>query len=724
MKNNNKYNLMTSFQYEINSIIPRKNYNFKFTANKKVNNNPLNDIKNNIYFNKRSDNRKNYVYTNNYDAKEGINYNIDKEDIYLSNKENSFSNNYNDFNVYNEQYYKTNRVMNDFKNTLKQTQIIRNQLMEKSYDIEKRLYYQKRYNNNNYNYINNIKNRKEISLDSSEDEDFDFNEYLREYYINNNRNCITEKNQNSFNYYLNNQKLLNSFENEIEKIKYLNDKLCDSNSHLLNDNNLLEAEIIRYKFKNNLIQNIPSNVFYTYLTKFINNVKSSIKQSLEKNMKLSEDILNLQKDLALNFYRNIKKINVYENLSNKIKKEKNKKLEIQKYNIENNKRYNKLNDEKNILNKELEKLKILLSNLKSKEKSLYLKHESNRKSKQDSEELILKLYKTINSLKKEEQINQNYIKEDKRLESNDESIILDQQLSSIINSIIKDKNMIEEVNLKLKNEIREIDNKNESSKDIINLKELKTELNKLKTNNITIINNIKEKEEQIKNLKKIIEQITNKEISDENLNQIFNDLVKSEPDEIIIKNKIEEDKIEEDIKKATKINKEKNDEIKYIQNYYDNILYKKDQDILLLEKQYLRKGYSLENIDKNGNDNNNYDDNTNQVLGTKNFSKDKNIDYINNNNTVKDINDIINKNLNVEEDGIKNNDDNNDNDMENELENNDYNEFNYYENNEEDYQNNNNENDNDEEDNEEEYYYQDQEQEQDLDEYDEDINQK
>ena len=619
-----------------NLFLKNDNRNIKKNINKK-----FKDIESNISC---INNNTNYTYSINAD---------------------NFSNFSQDINILKTQYSKSNRVLNDFKKILNQTMTLRNKIIDKSYDLENNLncpsinYYY----NNAKETLDNLNGKKKISNNlnnniSEEDDPFGFNEFL--------------KDDNSYNYIkiTKNKNNLNIIPNNIEKIKILNQNISNLNSNLVIENRALESEINMHKSKdifNPFEQKQPFNSFDTSLKKFIKNLKTSLQKNINENMTLAKDIFNAQIELQICFQKNMRQINLYEKLVNKIQNQNKKISNIQNYNIENSKRCNNLLDEKNILNDKLETLKINLINLKSKEKTLSLKHESNLKSKQDSEDLIIKLYKTIKNLNNEN------IHIDKKQENNNGNSlsILDEkinQLYSILNGLEKEKKIILEQNKKIN---KEIENKKNLEKNNIKINELKSELNDLKSQKENIIKNIQEKEKEIKLLKENVDKLSNGLDNNNSINKKIKLIVeKKDSEETKIKNIIEENRLEEEIKKTINLNIAKDNEIQSSSKTYDNIITQKEKEILFLETQ-------LTQNDSTSKKNSNNNDNKRSIYLKRNIFNDKNFDYLRTDidtNKDEDKNTIDNNKINnqIEENkNDKNNKDNNENN-ENKTSNYDY----------------------------------------------------
>ena len=608
-----------------------------------------------------------------------------------------------DINSFKDQFSKTSKVLDDFKNTLKQTETISSRIIDTSYNIEHKLNYPSinYYYNNAKQTLNDIneKNKDIISNNSYDnfsdeneggygegdsfkaegDDSSDFN--LKDD-NDNYKDCNKDNNKYTKNFLKNNQINIKSNNNEKEKIKILNQKLTNSNSHLVIENKSIESELFRYKIKEkdiereNQIQNqkLPFNSFDISLKKFINNLKSSLQKNINDNLAIAKKIFNVQNEFQLCYKNNINQVNIYERLIKKINDENKRVANIQKYNIENSRRYNNLLEEKDILNNRLEKMKINIYDLKSKGKILSIKKESNLKSKKDTEELILKLYKAIQNMNNEIS-SKSSIKNKNMMYNNINNYsfsLLDEkinQLYNVISGIMKEKNMINSENIKIMDNIRNIENRSISlRKEGSKLNELNNDINNLKLQKMKITKDIEKKEDEIKMLKETIDKLSNGiKIDINNLKKICGDLpIKDESEKIKKENQLENDKLDKEINEAINLNSVKNNEIKSASKEYDQIINEKEQEIIFLENELKQKEqkeplqdleekitqsiYYNPNQNMNGNENKNYfNDNNNFEY----FKHDKNdINELKLNNDMN--NDVIEDNK-IQSDEIYNN---------------------------------------------------------------------
>ena len=523
-----------------------------------------------------------------------------------------------DINSFKVQFSKTSKVLDDFKNTLKQTETISSRIIDTSYDIEHKLHYPSinyYYNNakqtlneiiekdkdiisnNSYDNISN-EDGYEDSCKEEDDDSLEFN--LKD---DNDNGCNIYNNKYNKNFLKDNE--IHTNINEKEKIKILNQKLTNSNSHLVIENKSIESELFRYKIKEkdiereNQIQNqkLPFNSFDISLKKFINNLKSSLRRNINDNLALAKKIFNEQNEFQLCYKNNIRQVNIYERLMKKINDE-NKRVEnLQKYNIEYSRRYNNLLEEKDILKNRLEKMKINIYDLKSKGKILSIKKESNIKSKEDTEELILKLYKAIQNMNNEIS-SKNNDKNKNMMYNNINNYsfsLLDEKINrlyNVINGIVKEKNMINSENKKIMNNISNIEKRNISlRKEDAKLNELNIDINNLKLQKMNMTKDIGEKEDEIKMLKEAIDKLSNGiKIDINNIKNICNTpLVKDESERIKKGNQLENDNLDKKINEAINLNSIKNNEIKSASKEYEQIIYEKEQEILFLENEMKQK---------------------------------------------------------------------------------------------------------------------------------------
>ena len=204
-------------------------------------------------------------------------------------------NNISDYN-YNSS---NNDLIEDFKNTLRRTEQLQNELMNK------KTFYKGNYNNYKYNSNFNTDSKKyseEFDSDDNNIEESEENDDEEEEEEENSLNDQKEMNMNSIN--INKFKLKNNNENIIipnkdreEKLKLSNQFLKNSNQDLRNENRILEVEITNYKSHENAKKkNITTN-FDENLLNFITSTKQSLKDITKKNTEIVDQIFEHQKNI-------------------------------------------------------------------------------------------------------------------------------------------------------------------------------------------------------------------------------------------------------------------------------------------------------------------------------------------------------------------------------------------------------------------------------------------
>ena len=507
------------------------------------------------------------------------------------------------------QYEISNKVIDDFKNIMEQTKIIKNKILLKSKDIENNIFNNSYFESKTNNFYNTTEKNYYNTSNNNNTNNFELE--LDDYLVNDSNISNIDKKES----YLYTTNSININGNLKEKLKSRNKLLSNMNSKIILQNNLLESEISLYEKKhnkNNKLQkpqfnNNADNIFYQSLNKFIINLKSSLKNNIESNQDLGEKLIaELIKYNELND-NNIKQKNRFDGLKIKLQKQKEIINNIKKYNTENNKRYLYLKDEHNKLSKTAERLKLNLLDLKSKEKNLSLKKDTNQKNNLNYKEIILALQKTIHNLKNENISNNKInINKNKNLNINKNSLNLFNdklnQLYSIVDNIKNEKNIISEENMKMKNEIEKKRNLGMvgENKKIVKENELKVELNELKLDNYNIEKQIKEKDELIKKMKNIIKQYTSDVNNDENeydeiKKQIYL-LIKPEVNEAQIEKQLNNDKLSKEINEKLNLDIKLNEQIKSEKKKYDDIINNKDKEILKLEKKIENKENQKKNV--------------------------------------------------------------------------------------------------------------------------------
>ena len=343
---------------------------------------------------------------------------------------------------------------------------------------------------------------------------------------------------------------------EESNINFKNKNLKKEGDFLVNENALLSSRLKECKSK---IQKTKSfnkctniNYFDENLKKFINSLKSSLNYNLNNNLDIAKLIIKTLKEI-----KSLKK-----NFDFKLKRERNKNL-ISKKIEENNKKYNKLKKENYKLINELEMLKINMTRLKSTEKLLSLKYESELKSKQDKIDLITKLKFTMIKLNKSQQgLNKNrLVVENLKLNNinkSNKNISELNQLNLIFNFLTNQKNILININKKLK-----LDNdKTAINFDKNKIKELRENLDILSKNNLETKLKLEKKEKQIIILKDVINRYT-KALNQGNMKDIIfkldlDKLTKEDYDDREYKNLLINDRIRNSINKKNYFQNKKN----------------------------------------------------------------------------------------------------------------------------------------------------------------------
>lgn len=504
--------------------------------------------------------------------------------------------NINNFNINTRKYLprtysnKTIEIMKNFKKVLEKTELIKKTLFK-----DKRIFTNFNTNNNNDKIKRKSKLREKLYLKN----DLRNNFKLHKSPININRIKIFNNDKDfssqfasgkyrkyktptinrKISYISSSTKNLN--ENlEESNVNFKNKNLKKEGDFLVNENALLSSRLKECKSK---IQKTKSfnkctniNYFDENLKKFINSLKSSLNYNLNNNLDIAKLIIKTLKEI-----KSLKK-----NFDFKLKRERNKNL-ISKKIEENNKKYNKLKKENYKLINELEMLKINMTRLKSTEKLLSLKYESELKSKQDKIDLITKLKFTMIKLNKSQQgLNKNRLVENLKLNNinkSNKNISELNQLNLIFNFLTNQKNILININKKLK-----LDNdKTAINFDKNKIKELRENLDILSKNNLETKLKLEKKEKQIIILKDVINRYT-KALNQGNMKDIIfkldlDKLTKEDYDDREYKKLLINDRIRNSINKKNYFQNKKNIKQVNIIKTYEKILNQKDIEISNLE---------------------------------------------------------------------------------------------------------------------------------------------
>ena len=499
---------------------------------------------------------------------------------------------------------KTIEILTDLKKTLFQTEIIKerisnNKRIFNGFEEDNEKY--KIMNNENIGKLKNIK-VKPLRNDNKNNNNSFFIPKIE--YKNKNfakrRICKTPTINRNISYiYKSNNNLEQKRNLEINYIKSENKNMKKESNFLINENDYLSWKINLYKnrIKNNALKNPKYiNYYEEKLMKFINSIKFSFHNFVSNNLDLSKLIIKKLKENK-KLKNNINKIIENEKRKNMMKE--------MKENIKNNSEiYNNLKRKNKALNLELEKCKINLEELKSKGEILSSRFESKLKCTEDKIDLIRKLKFTISKLNKSEEItNKNKILQAKNLKLNINNNIrfyLSEinQLNLIYKSLLNQKNILIEENKKLI-----LDNKNTNINfDKNKLRELKEQISELKNVNKDKKLLVNKKEKQIIILKDVINKISDalqqKNMKDEIFKLDIDKLIKDDYDDKEYQNLLIKNKLKNSVKKLGYYKNNENiqsiNEIKI----YENIIKKKDIEILNLENEINKKSGILKIIEE------------------------------------------------------------------------------------------------------------------------------
>ena len=505
--------------------------------------------------------------------------------------------NINNFNINTRKYLprtysnKTIEIMKDFKKVLEKSELIKKTLFN-----DKRIFINFNTNNNNDKIKRKSKLREKLYLKNDLRNNFKLHKspinINRIKIFNNDKDFSSQFASGKYRKYKTptinrkisyiNSSTKNLNENlEESNINFKNKNLKKEGDFLVNENALLSSRLKECKSK---IQKTKSfnkctniNYFDENLKKFINSLKSSLNYNLNNNLDIAKLIIKTLKEI-----KSLKK-----NFDFKLKRERNKNL-ISKKIEENNKKYNKLKKENYKLINELEMLKINMTRLKSTEKLLSLKYESELKSKQDKIDLITKLKFTMIKLNKSQQgLNKNrLVAENLKLNNinkSNKNISELNQLNLIFNFLTNQKNILININKKLK-----LDNdKTAINFDKNKIKELRENLDILSKNNLETKLKLEKKEKQIIILKDVINRYT-KALNQGNMKDIIfkldlDKLTKEDYDDREYKNLLINDRIRNSINKKNYFQNKKNIKQVNIIKTYEKILNQKDIEISNLE---------------------------------------------------------------------------------------------------------------------------------------------
>ena len=500
--------------------------------------------------------------------------------------------------------FQTQKILDDFKNIIKQTELIKSKIMKSPKIHEKIISFDGNDSNIKFNDNISIINKETDSETGNKFDDLsDFNEIiniknLKLNYKNNKKNTHRIIARNIFK--------TKQFDN-FKSLKLENKNLGKSNIRLINQNNSLEKniELLKNKKNKNKLNNKQNylNYYDENVKKFINNLKISCKRNITENLDLSKKIFNILRQIQV-IYNNYNINNIkYQNIFKMIKREE-KNIEIPT--LKDIKKLDKLKEEQKKLNKELRKLNNNLKDLKTKENILSQKYEYNLKSIQDNQELVNKLNNTINNLdNKQLIIGKISSKKNIFQDYNDSLALYDikiKQLNSIIKSLKDQRHILKTENYNLKSCNKEFDINN--NKELGNLKEseLQIKLKDLKEENLKNNKILEKKENQIKFLKDLINKLS-KAIKQNNLNDDifklnFEKITKDDFNDFEYDDLIKEEILNDKIKKAINLNEMKIKEMHKISKAYDDIINIKENEIIFLENKLNKRTGLLKDLEE------------------------------------------------------------------------------------------------------------------------------
>ena len=522
----------------------------------------------------------NQYLNNEFQYKTPSRYNFTRNTPYFSSKKkeysfpNAFRGNYNGGQLFtsNANNLGTNDLIEEFKQTLEKSQLIKDDLLKMNVNISLR----KKYKNKKYDYLNKNKinsSYKFLPFNKYEENIFEeeksstSNGGTTLEYISSIKNIFNDNNKKNLSNKKKRNKSLKKNEIEIRKIKSAEKELIDKYQEIKKENRILELEINNYKKLANQYINF-GQYFKTkfnnkYSQNIINELEQSLQQNIQNNCNIIDSILKIRKNNEV-LSSKLKLLSEKMNINFKeIEKRNRKYAEIQTTNEENEQKLSNLEDEKNTLLHELESQKITLLKLKNKENNLNLLCESNKKLLNDKEEHILKLKNTINQYQKYK----NKSKKNQHSTNIDNSAnikVFDNNINNLkleINKLISTRNKLLASNSNLQNQLINSNSNNvENSKEI----QLNNQLDYLKMENQQKMDNLKEKENQLEILKNEIDYLTNNIKSDNQLDENkkikINNLINEIESSNVINN-LDEQNINEQIKKSSELNLQKNNEI-------------------------------------------------------------------------------------------------------------------------------------------------------------------
>ena len=458
------------------------------------------------------------------------NYKYKKNSPFISTLQNDYSYpntfrgnlNFNDSRIFNTKTknLETNDLLEEFKETLEKSRIIKDDLMKMNSNSK----FANKYKNKKNNYF--YKNKINFPYKFYPNKTFNENDFEEEKSSTSNGMTTLDSISKGLDMFdkINRKKSkkkeghknLKASEKEKKKLENESKALIDKYQEIKKDNRILEIEISNYKKLANQYLNFGNNYKNKFNNKYsqktINELEQSVKQNIQNNCLIIDTILKIQKNNEILSSK-------IESLSNKMKlnfqkieKKNRKNAEIQITNEENEQKVLNLKDEKQNLLHELETQKIYLMKLKYKEDNLNLLNESNKKALNDKEEHILKLKNTINQYNKyKNKFQKNSSFTNDNMQAYDEKI---NNLKIEINNLnsIKQKILVSNSNVQ-----KQILSLNPNNLDNNNDQQLNDQLNEIKIENTQKKISLKEKENQLELLKNEIDSFT---LNIKNNNQI------------------------------------------------------------------------------------------------------------------------------------------------------------------------------------------------------------
>ena len=358
------------------------------------------------------------------------------------------------------------QVLNEFKELLRQTDYITSKIggnayiSNKSKANENKLFYESGKQGIDIDDMDEIEpeiqneeinvSEDSINLDDITTEIQNYNE--NNLFGNNDYEYQKQKNENLM------------IQKEINKLKLSNQVLTRSNLDLRNGNKILELEINSYKTNRQLsnpsinTSGISITEYDLNLSKFLVNSKNSLNESINNNLYIMDQINSLQAQNQKLYEENWNLVQNYNEHLKEIEMYNRKNAEIMITNQENQRAYDEIENNNKVLTETLEKLKLELNELCSKEENLNLINDSNTKTKNDNEELLFHLKLTLEKLSKANSDNsvqidnsQKSISEANYVLSNKKKEIID--LIDIVNSLSNELETIQRENNELSQKV-------------------------------------------------------------------------------------------------------------------------------------------------------------------------------------------------------------------------------------------------------------------------------